>query len=294
MASPSPLLSLPGELREVIYGYYFTHDSTLPTPHASRSPLALASTCRQLHRETHARAFLATTFKSHCWLLRELKIKFAQAPMSLRPYIKRLEITVHVSELIRHPSSLQGLRLADAGLTGLKELYIQYTGKPKSESGETYIVSNLENVLWKTVVSRKNIHLKKIRVVHRGALRYISVKQLYDRMGSWLPLPWATEQNWSIEKEVNHNRFHLIRKGEDSKELRRVSILLGYTVREAEDFQAVRNEVLEHGKILENVQVRRSDIKDVADLDNETLAYEIEQLCRDLHLTDQIDTSAYY
>ena len=85
MAPGSPLLLLPAELRELVYGFYFTHDPTIAAPHISRSPLALAFTCRQLHEETHTRAFWATTFRAHSWHFWELETGFKQLPPFLEP-----------------------------------------------------------------------------------------------------------------------------------------------------------------------------------------------------------------
>ncbi|KAF2245662.1 hypothetical protein BU26DRAFT_568222 [Trematosphaeria pertusa] len=293
MATASPLLALPGEVRNLLYVFYFAHDPLVPPPHISRSPLALSLTCRQLYSETHALAFVATTFRARCWLLWELKTRFRRLSPPLRPSIKRLELTVHVSEFLRQPSSLQGLRFAEAGLTGLQDLYIQYTGQPKSESGETYIISNLELVLWKTVVQRRNDRLEKIRVVHGGALRWTSIIQLCERMHSWLPLPWVTDEVWETRRNLEEGRFSLVKRGRDGSEQRVVEILLGYTIREAEQYRAVREELLQ-GKVLENVRARRPKGEDAADLDSETLAYEIEQLSRDFRLPHKIDTSGYY
>lgn len=247
--SASPLLTLPGELREAVYTFYFAHDPTIPPPHISRSPLALALTCRQLYNETHARAFVATTFKAQCWHLWQLKARFQRVPLAVRPYIKRLEITVQVNDFLKHRSSTYGLKFADACLTGLKELYIQYTGQPKSGSGETYIISNLEVVLWKTVVKCRNERLQKIRIVHGGAFRELTINQLCERMHSWLPLAWAEDEAWETRQQFDEGRFHLIKRRPDGTEQRDVIILLGNTVREAEKYRTVREELLKVSEV---------------------------------------------
>lgn len=251
----SLLLLLPGELRELIYGYYFDHDPTVPPPRLSRSPLALPLSCHQLYGETHSRAFLATTFRAHCWHLSELRARFAPLALSMRPNIKRLELLVPVSEFLNNPSSLAGLRFADAGLTSLEELYVLYSGKHEpypgdaliyeSYSGETFILENLEIVLWKTAVNQ-NPRLKKIRLVHRGAFRWVTIERLYGRMKSHLPLSWATtEDDWGMRKDLDNGRFYLTKGVSPEGVQRNVLILLGRTVREAEQYHAVRKELLE-------------------------------------------------
>ncbi|PSN70602.1 hypothetical protein BS50DRAFT_570139 [Corynespora cassiicola Philippines] len=290
MAAASPLLSLPAELRNRIYHFYFSQPSTEAPPPISRSPLALPSTCRQLHRETRSLALPATTFKARCWRLFELQDRFRRVPPTILPKIRRLELALPIYAFQQQFNALQGLRLADAGVTEVEELFIQYEGRVVSEQLETSIIYRLEVVLWMTVATCHNERLSKIRIAHGGALRDHDIVQLFSRM-SKLPLPFASTETWTTHPELEQGRFYLVKTGIRGEEQRRVLVLFGHTVREAEEYAKVKNQLSEGG-ILENVLARRPDINDAVELDHESLAYEIEQLSRSFRV--ELDSLAYF
>ncbi|KAF2476158.1 uncharacterized protein BDR25DRAFT_309603 [Lindgomyces ingoldianus] len=289
----SPLLALPAELRNRIYDFYFSHDPTIPPPPILRSPLALSLACRQLHNETYSLAFASTTFRTNRWQCRELSAKISSIRSIFRPSIKRLEITVGIADFLIHPHSLDGLMLSQAGLSGLEHLYITFTGEPKSEKRETYIISNLENLLWATVAKCRNEHLSKIRIVHGGLLRWHGICELFDRMRRRLPLRFYYDGVWDIQPDFKEGRFRLINQDTNGAYKREVLVLMGHTAREAEMFRTIQQDLLE-GKVLKHVCARRSDRIDPADMDNDILANEIDQLSRVFRMDNRIDTEGYY
>lgn len=243
MPTASPLLLLPGEIRNRIYDYTFS-DIATEFVSISRSPLALPLVCWQLYNETHTLAFAATTFRASCWQLAELKAKISNVRLSLRPLIKRVDIAVDVCNFLAHPLSLDGIRFEDAGLIGLEELYITFSGTPKSHKRETYIMSNLMVMIWKTVHGNGNERLKKIRVVHAGSLRWHGVEYLCETMGKRMYQHWRPKLRWKTVLNRADGNYRMVREGGDGTIQREVLFLLGRTVQEAETYAEIKDELL--------------------------------------------------
>ncbi|KAF2193219.1 hypothetical protein K469DRAFT_551812 [Zopfia rhizophila CBS 207.26] len=286
----SLLLALPPEIRNSVYEFYFTHDPSVSPPSISRSPLALSLTCRKLHSETHALAFAAATFQARRWQLPELKAKIKRVRSTYLPLIRRVELTVGIRDFLVDVRSLNGLRLAEAGLTCLEDIFINFSGEPTSESRENYILSNLVILIWKTVANRGNKSLRKIRLVHGGLLRWHGILELCEVMKKRLLLASDALQ---VCEEYKEGRFKLITKDGGGVEPREVQVLLGHTVREAEMYGTVQKELL-NGKVLDNLCARLPNDLDAVDLDSERFAYEIEQMSRVFRVSKHIDTGAYY
>lgn len=232
MATASLFLALCPELRNLVYDFYFDHHLGAVAPPISRSPLALPFACRQLYTETHTLAFAATTFRARRWHLHELKLKIERVRPAHRLLIKRLELVIGISDFLIHPRSLEGLRFANAGLACLEELYVTFTGEPQAESRETYIRSNLEVVLWKTVAGCGNKRLRKICIVHGGSLRWTGIIELHDGMRKRLPLPWAPNEAWDARLNLLEGQFQLVQMQSGRDNQHTVSILLGHTGRD--------------------------------------------------------------
>jgi hypothetical protein len=243
MNTASPLLLLPGELRNRIYDYALP-DVTAEIASISRSPLALSLACRQLYNETHTLAWAATAFRASRWTLAALQANIRKVRLSLRPLIKKLEIAVDVCDFLAHPRSLDGLKFADAGLTGLEELYITFSGTPKSQNRENYIISNLLVVIWKTIHGNKNECLRKIRVVHAGSLRSHGNDYLCDMMGKRLLNNWMQDGSWKTVLNLADGNHRIIHQRKDGTIQREVLVLFGHTAQEAEMYAEVKEQLL--------------------------------------------------
>jgi hypothetical protein len=227
MTTASPLLALCGELRNRIYLYCFAgHDPAAVPTSISRSPLALSLTCRQLYAETYPLAFAATPLYMHRWQHPELIERVQRIPESLRPVIKRLQLSIAISDFLVNPHSLEGLRFADAGLSEVEELCIVFSGQHQSgKLRESYIRSNLEVVLLKTVADCKNDHLTKIQIIHENGFRWTGAMDLYSMMRKRLHSTgyvWA--QPWEAKLNYPGSGFQLIGTQKDKAERRVVSI----------------------------------------------------------------------
>ncbi|KAF2109849.1 hypothetical protein BDV96DRAFT_226707 [Lophiotrema nucula] len=224
--STASFLALAPELRNRVYAFYFVDTPAGSTVPITNSPLALALTCRQLYNETCALAFPATIFLTKCWSLVELLAKVERLRPNLRPAVEGLELAIGVSDFLTHPRSLDGLRFADAGLRGLKELHIRFSGGPQPWEREVYIGYNLEIVLWKTVAYCKNESLKTIRLVHHGAIRKLDMVRLSGGMRKKLPLRWAPTMVWEVRSNPQDEYFELVHNPGQGLEPRIVSISL--------------------------------------------------------------------
>lgn len=259
MATASPLLALPAELRNRIYDFYLAHDAAVAPPSISRSPLALSLTCRQLYHETHTLAFAATTFRVRHWVPAELQSKLQRVRSPFHPLITRLELTVAVSEFISRRCSLDGLGFANIGLSCVEEIYIKYTAGTKYTSSAAYILSNLGVLLWQTVAGCGNDQLRRICLVHGGLMPW-DIVELCDHMSKSRPSslqppypsrapprPWPV---WETQPNFENGQHHFSIWRRDGAEQREVVITMGRTVREAEIFYQVRQELLEVGQFL--------------------------------------------
>ncbi|KAF2004607.1 hypothetical protein P154DRAFT_616790 [Amniculicola lignicola CBS 123094] len=241
-ATASPLLSLPPELRNRVFDFYFSFDPLTAPPPVSRSYLTLTISCRQLYHETRTLAFAATTFRTTLWQLSDLRRKLQAVRPELRPLIKRLEISVGINDFIVQRCSLDGIEFARAGLSGLEELFISFTKEPTSDCRPTYVLSNLEVLLWKTVVTCGNNRLKKIRIVHNDHFQH-SIRPLEADIRKRFSL--GPHHKWHTLPAFENGQFSLVRKPDAAENGAEILILFGSTINEAEEYQQVHKEKLE-------------------------------------------------
>ncbi|KAF2265956.1 hypothetical protein CC78DRAFT_578805 [Lojkania enalia] len=234
MSTASPLLALPPELRTRVYDFYFFDNPTEAPPSSSKSPLALSLICRQLHYETRTLALQATTFRASRWHIAELKAKAERLLPICRLAIRRFELTIGIAEFLIQPQSLDGLMFADAGLASLEQLCIRFVGQPQPYSREGYIASNLEVVLLKTVAKRRNDQLRKIRIVHSGLLRLQLIEQICSGIRRRLGLG-CTRDSWETTPKLEGGLFELLHNEKNDSHGRRIQIIFGSTVQEAEN-----------------------------------------------------------
>ncbi|KAF2639489.1 hypothetical protein P280DRAFT_518906 [Massarina eburnea CBS 473.64] len=152
-------------------------------------------------------------------------------------------------EFLGKPGFLKGIHFVDKGLTGIEELYIQFT-RPQSLRDNLhggYLIPRLETIIWEVLTSREYACLKKIRFVYGGgALRSTRATEIYENIRRLRSSPGRpgmfTEglennplgEEWSAVKGHEKNRFYLVEKGVEGGEIRRIAILLGSTPYEAE------------------------------------------------------------
>jgi hypothetical protein len=179
MVQISPLLNLPGELRNHIVEYVFTREVGTAPPPIWRSPLALASTCRQLYLEFYVLARSTTIFTIPWSTSDELGIKASVLPSALVSSITKLQIQLppetmdlYINDLSRR--KLKGFGFFAAGLTGLEQLYFRYRPEHHEKGvggpGRELIVHILWRVLWERGIDR----LRKICFVHDGTQPFLS------------------------------------------------------------------------------------------------------------------------
>ncbi|OCK76517.1 hypothetical protein K432DRAFT_142842 [Lepidopterella palustris CBS 459.81] len=244
----SNLLFLPAELRLEVYSYYFTHDPTLPTPPLPNSPLALSLTCKQLYHETHEQAFAATTFRTRAWHFVDVERRLRRVRPSYRRNITRIEVIADLTEFLWDSQSLRGFWFADAGLKGLEEIYIRFSGRHVSDLREGMVLSNLEVLLWKTVVLCGNVKLKKVRIVHDGLFGGLDIWEIYGRIQQSWQVKLSQEvggHKWSFVEDKEEGRFRLVREGKDGEAERQVVVLYGNDARDAEMYREVQKELNE-------------------------------------------------
>ena len=237
MATASPLLALPGELRNRIVELCFAREPAVAPPSIFRSPLALSLTCRQLYNETHTLAFAATIFRTRHWMPVELRSRLEQVRSALHPHIKSIELNVAVIHFFSRRYSLQGLQFAKAGLSCVEELYVRYT--PGTNSGvASLILQNLGILIMKTVSSSGNNLLRRICIVHSGLIPWTTVS-LYEHMKQY------EHGQTRIKYDEEQHKFNIMWK--EGHRQRDVVISIGRTVREAETYHLVRQQLLEVG-----------------------------------------------
>ncbi|KAF2817021.1 uncharacterized protein BDZ99DRAFT_513286 [Mytilinidion resinicola] len=229
----SPLLSLPAELRLEVYAHFFAPTTTTRTattailpPPLDKSPLALSLACRQLYDETHALAFAATTFHTRAWRLADLKELLVRVRPPYRPHITSLKVHAGVYDFLKHPQSLSGLRLAAAGLRGIREIYVHLEGEAtQAESREGLMICNLELLIRKTIASCDNDELQKIHVVHQGRIFWNGAPELYKKYRAQFshPDPRLNPGNCEVDM-LQGNQFRFVKKGKDSKIANKVTV----------------------------------------------------------------------
>ncbi|KAF2503166.1 hypothetical protein BU16DRAFT_30925 [Lophium mytilinum] len=217
----SLLLSLPAELRLEVYAHFFTLSTTtaLPPQPLEKSPLALSLACRQLYDETYALTFAATTFHLRAWRLADLQKFVIRVPAPYRPSITSLAIHAGVYDFLKHQQSLYGLKLAAAGLTGIRQIYILLEGEATQiKSREGLLMSNLELLIRKTITLCDNAKLDKIHVIHQGKLFWLGAPEIYKRYCAQFSHPNPRLNPGNCEVDMLHgNQFRFLKKGEDGK-----------------------------------------------------------------------------
>ncbi|KAF2713370.1 hypothetical protein K504DRAFT_461906 [Pleomassaria siparia CBS 279.74] len=298
-AAASPLLALPAELRNRVFEFYFATDIGIAPPSMLRSPLAISLTCHSLYEETHALAFPATTFRLREWSIAEVQIKLQRVRPELHPQIRKLELDFNMFPPAGQRHSAPGLQFAKVGLNCLEELYIKCTAATQ----RSQFLPRLAFLIYQIVA--RNEQLRKICVLHGGRLS-CDVVDLHDQMVDIRPVPRKlavdnlrlstlelSGKTWAIQPHFENGKRHCSLRLLDQANQRAISITMGHTVREAELWHLVRQELLE-GKILSNVTARLPEGVDAADLDPDKLVYEIDQLSFDFKLSTPLDTDAYY
>ncbi|KAI4944195.1 hypothetical protein J4E91_008748 [Alternaria rosae] len=247
MAQQSPLLLLPGELKNQIIDYILTREPGTAPPLRQHSSLSLSSTCRQLHEEYHTLAWTTTIFTLPWSSAEELVRKTSLLPPASMSSITKLQIKL--------PSDLTQLYTADvnrrrvkpfnfarAGLTNLEELYIRYrpehTEKGIGGPGRELIVQMLWRIMWERDIKR----LRKICIVHDGAQPFLSLSLLYNMLQNFTPL--QVSKRWKVRSDLEHGRLRFEEWGGGEKG-RDVDVVVGFSFWEAEAYVEVCEMVLE-------------------------------------------------
>ncbi|KAF1850446.1 uncharacterized protein K460DRAFT_400511 [Cucurbitaria berberidis CBS 394.84] len=261
MTQTSPLLTLPGELRNYIVEYAFRREpGTTPLP-LSRSQLALPFACRQLHRDFQALARSLTIFSIRWSSAQELRMKADRLLPASRASITKLQLEFQPNFEAQFVFDARRKRVtsfdfAGAGLTGLQELYFRYP--PSDVMGGVGVTGRefLMLALWKILWERGNDQLRKVCAVHDGAQPYLCLTLLYGMMKEFGPL--KRSNRWKLQPDLDHGQVHFLKKGHDGKPCRQVTLVVGYSFREAEEYCAVR-EQLHEGKQVDIITARRTD-----------------------------------
>ncbi|KAH6868092.1 hypothetical protein BKA58DRAFT_188291 [Alternaria rosae] len=282
MAQQSPLLLLPGELKNQIIDYILTREPGTAPPALQHSPLSLSSTCRQLHGNYHALAWTATIFTLPWSSAEDLIRKTSLLPPASISSITKLQI--------RLPSDLTDLYTADinrrrvkpfnfarAGLTNLEELYIRYrpehTEKGIGGPGRELIVQMLWRIMWERDIKR----LRKICIVHDGAQPFLSLSLLYNMLQNFTPL--QVSKRWKVRSDLEHGRLRFEEWGGGEKG-RDVDVVVGFSFWEAEAYVEVCEMVLEenHAQV---ILARRAEclyVTPLRDMTDDALRREVDNL----------------
>ncbi|CAO2653418.1 Nn.00g028290.m01.CDS01 [Neocucurbitaria sp. VM-36] len=262
MTQDSPLLTLPGELRNHIVEYAFRREPGSAPPPLPRSPLALSSTCRQLYNEFQALARSSTIFSIHWSSAQDLRIRASKLSSSSRYSIKKLQLflprqleDLFIGEARR--KRVKNFDFTEAGLTGIQELYFRYP--PTDAAGEGVGVTGREYLmlaLWKILWERGNEKLSKVCAVHDGTQPYLCLTLLNGMMKEFGPL--RRSRRWELWPDLDHGKVHFVMKGHDGARARQVTLVVGYSFHEAENYCEVREQLL-MGKHAEILVARRAD-----------------------------------
>ncbi|RMZ71948.1 thiamine pyrophosphokinase [Pyrenophora seminiperda CCB06] len=220
MAQTSVLLALPAEIRNQIAEYIFHREpgTTLLPPH--KSPLAFASTCRQLYFEFYALARSATVFTM-------------QWPHG-RVFVPR--------------------------------------------------------IIWAILRERHMDRLTKICIVHDGVQPYLSLPTLYSMMQFYQP--YQTSKLWEARSDLVHGRLLFVgrRQGPDQA-ARQVSLFIGYSFREAEQYVAVCEQIGQE-QYADILLARRRDCSCVtpfSDMSDEQVRNELDYLRVQYPIFDDVE-----
>ena len=247
MAQQSPLLLLPGELKNQIIDYILTRDQGTAPPRLQRSPLSLSSTCRQLHEEYQTLAWAATIFTLPWSSADDLIRRTSLLPPTSMSSITKLQIklpsdltSLYTPDVNRR--RVKPFNFARAGLTALEELYIRYrpehTEKGIGGPGRELIVQILWRIMWERDIKR----LRKICIVHDGAQPFLSLSLLYNMLQNFTPL--KVSKRWRVRSDLEHGRLRFEEWGGGEKG-RGVDVVVGFSFWEAEAYVEVCEMVLE-------------------------------------------------
>lgn len=247
MTQSSPLVLLPGELKNQIIDYVFVRDpGTAPLP-VCNSPLALSSTCRQLYEEYHALAWSATIFNTKWSPADELSRKTsALSPASIST-VRKLQIRLPSDFTEAYTADVNRRRVksfgfARAGLTGLEELFIRYRPEHHEKGiggpGRELIVQLLWRIMWERDIKQLN----RICIVHDGTQPFLSLSLLYNMLQNFTSL--QVSRRWKVQSDLEHGRlqFEEYRNG---KVLRQISVVVGFSFWEAEEYVEVCEHIFE-------------------------------------------------
>lgn len=258
MAQTSPFLTLPGEIRNQIISYAFNRaPGSIPASSLSKSALALAWTCRQLYAEYASLARSHSVIYPLKWLSAQQLAEKTRALLATAcaPQVTKLQILLPacLGELYICDSSattrrrVKGFHFAAAGLPNLEELYFRFQstdshgngdGSGSGGAGRELVVHMLWRLLWEKDLSRLN----KICIVHDGAQPFLSLTLLHGMLVTFKPL--YVSRRWHIKSDFEHGRLVFVEKSGD-KTKRRITVLVGYSFHEAEEYVNVCEDIIE-------------------------------------------------
>jgi hypothetical protein len=251
MAQASLYLNLPGEIRNYIVDFAFWREPGTAPPPLWRSPLALPSTCRQLYHEFYALARTATIFTISWSSSDELGTRASSLPPASASSITKLQVQLPpelIDLYINDPTrrKMKKFGFSSAGLTGLEELYFRYRPEHHEKGvggpGRELIVHILWRILWERGIDS----LKKICIVHDGTQPFLSLTLLYGILETFSPL--RVSKRWHVKSDLQHGQLLFVEHGPGSKVLREITVIVGYSFREAEEYLHVCEQVIEVNK----------------------------------------------
>jgi hypothetical protein len=248
MTQVSPLLQLPGEIRNYIVEYVMTREPGMAPPSISKSPLALSSTCLQLHNEFRSLAWHLTIFPIRWSSAQQLATKASILPPASASSIKKLQIQLpcEFTELYTDDPNRRRVKpfgFAEAGLTGLEELYFRYRPEHHEKGvggpGRELLVQTLWRLLWERGIES----LKRVCVVHDGTQPFLSFNLLYGMLKEYGPL--RRSRRWSVTSDLEHGQIIFREHGHGGDIQKQVSVVVGYSFREAEEYLEVCEQILD-------------------------------------------------
>ncbi|KAI1668530.1 hypothetical protein L13192_07666 [Pyrenophora tritici-repentis] len=282
MAQTSVLLTLPGEIRNQIVEYILDRELGTYPPPLRRSPLAIPWTCRQLYLEFQSLVRHSTVFTIQWSSANDLIAKASILPHVVASSITKLQIQL--------PSRLEGLYMNDstrsriksfdfalAGLTSLEEVYFRYRPEHHDEGAGGRGRELVVLILWKMLWEKHMKSLRKICIVHDGTQPRLSMPLLYGMLESYQPLRMS--RRWEVRSHLAHGQLLFVERCR-GQVIRQVSVIVGYSFREAEQYITVCKEVLAE-EYADMFLARRRDCKYVtppSNMSDEEIRCELDSL----------------